>query len=143
MSDYEVAAISSMNDSFPQSKIHGCWFHFNQAILRKWRQLGLIEASSDLLSISMNIPLLPANLFPNAYVIMESVANSLYWQYPNILKFLKYMSDNWLSKAENVSTFGCPVRTNNSVESFHKIAAQKLRKPHSNVWIFLGNYDFK
>lgn len=33
MSDYEVAAMSSMNENFPQSKIHGCWFHFNQVYL--------------------------------------------------------------------------------------------------------------
>jgi len=90
----------------------------------------------------MNLPLLPANLFPNAYEIMQDVANSISSQYPNILKFLKYMSDTWLSKAEKVSTFGCPVRTNNGVESFYKIAAQKLRKPHSNIWIFLGNCYF-
>lgn len=111
-----------------------------QAILRKWRRLGLTEAPSNLLNISMNIPLLPANLFPNAYVIMQDVADSIASQYPNILKFIKYMSDTWLSKAEIVSTFGCPARTNNGVESFHKIAAQKLRKPHSNIWVFLGKY---
>lgn len=89
----------------------------------------------------MNIPLLPANLFPNAYEIMQDVANSISTQYPNILKFLKYMFVTWLSKAEKVSVFDCPTRTNNSVESFHKTAAQKLRKPHSNIWVFLGNYN--
>ncbi|GAB1867329.1 hypothetical protein CAJAP_08408 [Camponotus japonicus] len=83
MTDYEAAAILSMNENFPQSKIHGCWFHFNQ--------------------------------------------------------FLKYMTDTWLPIADKVSTFGCPVRTNNAVESFHNIAAQKLRKPHANIWIFLDN----
>lgn len=110
--------------------------------MRKWRRLGLTEAPSNLLNISMNIPLLPANLFPNAYVIMQDVADSIASQYPNILKFFKYMSDTWLSKAEIVSTFGCPARTNNGVESFHKIAAQKLRKPHSSIWVFLGKYFF-
>ncbi|XP_029677838.1 uncharacterized protein LOC115244389 [Formica exsecta] len=128
-----------MNENFPQSKIHGCWFHFNQAILRKWRNLGLTQAPTDLLSIAMNIPLLPANLFPNAYIIMQDIANSISFQYPNIIKFLKYMTDTWLPIAEKVSTFGCPVRTNNAVESFNNIAAQKLRKPHSNIWIFLDN----
>ncbi|GAB1867300.1 MULE transposase domain-containing protein [Camponotus japonicus] len=139
MTDYEAAAILSMNENFPQSKIHGCWFHFNQAILRKWRNLGLMQAPTDLLIIAMNIPLLPVNLFPNAYAIMQDLGDSISFQYPNILKFLKYMTDTWLPIADKVSTFGCPVRTNNAVESFHNIAAQKLRKPHANIWIFLDN----
>lgn len=110
--------------------------------MRKWRNLGLMQAPKDLLSNAMNIPLLPANLFPNAYVIMQDIVDSISFQYPNTLKFLKYMADTWLPIAEKVSTFGCLVRTNNAVESFHNIAAQKLQKPHSNIWTFLGNYNF-
>lgn len=101
-----------------------------------------MQAPTDLLSIAMNIPLLSVNLFPNAYAIMQDLGDSISFQYPNILKFLKYMTDTWLPIADKVSTFGCPVRTNNAVESFHNIAAQKLRKPHANIWIFLGNYNF-
>lgn len=30
MSDYEVAAVKMINEFFPATKAHGCWFHFNQ-----------------------------------------------------------------------------------------------------------------
>lgn len=39
--------------------------------------------------------------------------------------------------ASKVSTYGCPIRTNNIVESFHNIATQKLGTRNINVWTFL------
>ncbi|XP_070518815.1 cyclic nucleotide-gated channel beta-1-like [Cardiocondyla obscurior] len=39
--------------------------------------------------------------------------------------------------ASKVSTYRCPVRTNNIVESFHNIVAQKSGTKNINIWTFL------
>lgn len=39
--------------------------------------------------------------------------------------------------ASKISTYDCPIRTNNIVESFHNIATQKLGTRNINVWTFL------
>ncbi|XP_076546676.1 uncharacterized protein LOC117610914 [Osmia lignaria lignaria] len=41
MCGYERAAMESVQAQFPRFTIHGCWFHFTQALLRKWKKLGL------------------------------------------------------------------------------------------------------
>lgn len=33
MSDFEMAAVRSLNKKFPGSNLTGCWFHFNQVQL--------------------------------------------------------------------------------------------------------------
>lgn len=30
MSDYEKAAMSTINQRFPTASLHGCWFHYSQ-----------------------------------------------------------------------------------------------------------------
>ena len=39
--DYEKAAIGALKNIFPNSKIKGCNFHFNQCIFRKIQEIGL------------------------------------------------------------------------------------------------------
>ena len=41
--DFEMAAIRAVEQSFPNADIKGCMFHYTQAIWRKTQQIGLAE----------------------------------------------------------------------------------------------------
>lgn len=88
--------------------------------------------------MTMALPLLPSNLFQEALNIIQNEADQLSNEYPDILQFMSYLRLNWLPAASKISTYRCPVRTNNIVESFHNTMTQKLGT-RSNIWMFLGN----
>ncbi|KAM0734152.1 hypothetical protein ACS0PU_012517 [Formica fusca] len=137
MTDYECAAMSAMEKYFPNATIHGCWFHLNQALQRKWNHLGLRNSSNIILSMAMTIPLLPEQYFTQAYCILWNTCEEKNPEYEKLKEFLNYFEKTWLSKASKVSVYKCPVRTNNAVESFHNVINRKLGDHHPNVWIFL------
>ncbi|XP_070168069.1 uncharacterized protein [Polyergus mexicanus] len=137
MSDFEMAAVKSLNKKFPRANLTGCWFHFNQAVLRKWRKLRLSNIPKMVLSMTMTLPLLPPDMFQEALLIIQTEADLLSTEYPDILQFISYLRLTWSNMASKISTYRCPVRTNNIVESFHNIAMQKLGTRNINVWTFL------
>ncbi|XP_077256446.1 uncharacterized protein LOC143894176 isoform X1 [Temnothorax americanus] len=137
MSDFEMAAVKSLNKNFTTAKLTGCWFHFNQAVLRKWRKLHLSSATKTVLSMTMTLPLLPPEKFQEALSIIQTEADLLSNEYPHILQFMSYLRLTWSNMASKISTYRCPVRTNNIVESFHNIAVQKIGTRNTNVWTFL------
>ncbi|KAM0724354.1 hypothetical protein ACS0PU_013217 [Formica fusca] len=137
MTDYECAAMSAMEKYFPNATIHGCWFHLNQALQRKWNHLGLRNSSNIILSMAMTIPLLPEQYFTQAYCILWNTCEEKNPEYEKLKEFLNYFEKTWLSKVSKVSVYKCPVRTNNAVESFHNVINRKLGDHHPNVWIFL------
>lgn len=110
-------------------------------MLRKWRKLELSHAPQTVLSITMALPLLPANVFQEALLIIQVEADLLSSKYPNVLQFMSYLRLTWANMASKISTYDCPIRTNNIVESFHNIAAHKLGTRNINVWTFLGNVN--
>ncbi|XP_071634796.1 uncharacterized protein [Temnothorax longispinosus] len=137
MSDFEMAAVKSLNKNFTTAKLTGCWFYFNQAVLRKWRKLHLSSATKTVLSMTMTLPLLPPEKFQEALSIIQTEADLLSNEYPHILQFMSYLRLTWSNMASKISTYRCPVRTNNIVESFHNIAVQKIGTRNTNVWTFL------
>jgi len=112
-------------------------------VLRKWRKLELSHAPKTILSMTMALPLLPADMFHEALLIIQTEADLLSCEHPNVLQFMSYLRLTWLNMASKISTYGCPIRTNNIVESFHNIATQKLGTRNINVWTFLGNVNDK
>lgn len=92
--------------------------------------------------MTMALPLLPPDMFQEALFIIQAEADLLSREYPDILQFTSYLRLTWSNIASKISTYGCPVRTNNIVESFHNIAVQKLGTTNINIWTFLGKiYD--
>jgi len=90
----------------------------------------------------MALPLLPPEMFHEALFIIQTEADTISSEYPNILQFTSYLRLTWSNMASKISTYNCPVRTNNIVESFHNTAVQKLGKRNINIWTFLGKiYD--
>ncbi|GAB1869823.1 FLYWCH-type domain-containing protein [Camponotus japonicus] len=138
MTDYECAAMNAMEKYFPNATIHGCWFHLNQALQRKWNHLGLSNSSNIILPMAMTIPLLPEQYFTQAYHILCNTCEENNPDYEKLKEFLTYFEKTWLSKASKVSVYKCPVRTNNAVESFHNVINRKLGAHHPHVWLFLG-----
>ncbi|XP_053989853.1 uncharacterized protein LOC128882298 [Hylaeus volcanicus] len=97
MCDYEKAPMEVIQAQFPTVTIHGCWFHFTQALLRRWRKLGLHGTPIEILSMAMTMALAPAHMFPQALYEMQLVADRLCDTYPNVLLFMAYLRNVWLS----------------------------------------------
>ncbi|XP_054015958.1 uncharacterized protein LOC128896624 [Hylaeus anthracinus] len=62
MCDYEKAPMEVIQAQFPTVTIHGCWFHFTQALLRRCRKLGLHGTPTEILSMAMTMALAPAHM---------------------------------------------------------------------------------
>jgi len=109
-------------------------------VLRKWRQFGLKKAPRKLIEMVMSVPLVPVTLFEQCFTILQNIADTMASDYPMVLQFMSYLRKTWLPAANKVSVYGCPIRTNNIVESFHNTISKKFRSRHPNVWIFIGWY---
>lgn len=88
--------------------------------------------------MAMTLALAPPHMFAEGLNIIQTIADGKSEDYPNILVFMKYMRSTWLPLSEKVSVYGCAIRTNNLVESFHNRLSQKIQTIHPNLWIFLG-----
>ena len=72
--DFEMAAIRAVEQSFPNADIKGCMFHYTQAIWRKTQQIGLAEQYKNDDSVktwvrrAAGLPLLPMNEVQNTFV---------------------------------------------------------------------------
>lgn len=129
MTDYESALRNAIRKMFPATAIHGCFFHFGQAVYRKGRALQLPEFSlgSIALKMAMALPLLPANKIDEG---IDLVCDLL--SHDEFSTYLK----KW--KRLCVSVDGLKHRTNNSVESFHHSLYSMVGRPHPNVWVFVN-----
>ncbi|XP_076660367.1 uncharacterized protein LOC143363714 [Halictus rubicundus] len=98
MSDYEAAAVITLHELFPNAHIHGCWFHYCQAILRKWRKLGLTNVPNTVVRMAMSLALVPETKFQEAILIIQEEADNIASNFPNVLLFMTYMRTNWLKR---------------------------------------------
>ncbi|XP_053595152.1 uncharacterized protein LOC103579047 isoform X1 [Microplitis demolitor] len=65
ISDFEKATIKALRECFPLTKVHGCYFHYCQAVIKRWTKLRL-DIPDQILSMVLTIPLLHADKFPEA-----------------------------------------------------------------------------
>ncbi|XP_024891324.1 uncharacterized protein LOC112467093, partial [Temnothorax curvispinosus] len=77
VSDYERAAMTAAREIFSEARLTGCWFHFNQAVLRRWRALGLTAAPRKVLGLTMALPLAPADEFERELQVIQEEADMI------------------------------------------------------------------
>ncbi|XP_051163476.1 uncharacterized protein LOC127283264 [Leptopilina boulardi] len=132
MCDFEAALKLALRNKFNGISIHGCFFHFNQALYRKVGVLNLenilfhTAEGYNFLRQLMALPLLPANEVRGTYV---TILNLMPLNIKNqIQSYTKYFQRQWLRKVtpEVFSCFGLERRTNNCLESYHKQLKQKF-----------------
>ena len=128
MVDYEVAIWQSLVESFPDIVIHGCHFHFSQAINRNVNQYGLsLEYKTEgairrIIKGIYSLPYLPPRDMLPAF---NSIANNARQEETceKLMKFLDYVESTWFRSSiwrpYNISVYNRLVRTNNDLEGYH------------------------
>jgi len=148
--DFEDASVNAFKSVFGMNvAIHGCWFHFAQAIVRKAKKLGLSAAfKHDILSRKCiacvtSLPLLPCDDIPAAVADIELLAETIQDNDKKLLlrRLMSYVRNSWLLKASigpsRLSVLGSVKRSNNGVESFHSAFKRLVKVVHPNVFAFL------
>ncbi|XP_076299842.1 uncharacterized protein LOC143218507 isoform X3 [Lasioglossum baleicum] len=112
--------------------------YMDTALLRKWRHLGLADAPTKVLSMAMTLALAPADLFKKGFAEIERESASFTAEHPPIKIFIEYIRSTWLPKAEKVSVYDCPMRTNNTTESYNNVVSLKLGRGKKNKCVAIA-----
>ena len=153
MSDFEKAAINSIQTVFPRATQTGCFFHFCQSLYRKVVDLGLREKYHNdhnfniaIRSISA-LAFLPADDVESGY---EDILEA--WDIPE--EFLNYFELTYMgivrgrgrNRRQGAPPFSIALwnvydrvqndinRTNNSVEAFNNAFTKSNNLNHPDIW---------
>ena len=105
--------------------MHGCVFHWAQAVYRKVQELGLSTAYHKGGSVSrfvrriLSLPFLPAeHIEPSFKALREKATDT------TLQSLMNYVGDTWLNSSvwdlNSISCFMRSVRTNNDVQGWHR-----------------------
>jgi hypothetical protein len=142
--DFEASLQNAIYGIF-NIEIKGCWFHFNQAIIRKLFNLGFKMRFCNDIDFKLwvrrfgALALIPVEKIMEAWaIIINTIPGELNTQ---IIKFLNYFINTWILGKQG-ATMTVNVwnlynlegdRTNNVLEGNHS-GANKQIKPHSDIY---------
>ena len=152
--DYEQAVINVFKRLIPNISLHGCFFHYCQAIWRKVKELGMVRLYTNddyfrtLIKSFSALAFVTPQQIPDAF---ESLANELIENFGDDEmnnSFLEYFMKTWVGRrvprrnplypidmwnCQDISLEGLP-RTTNSVESWHHAFASIFSSHHPNPY---------
>ena len=115
--DFEAAMWQALCKVLPTVRIHGCFFHWTQAVWRKVQVLGLQVAYSNdnatyqYIRKLLSLPYLPAEHIQPIFTKLQEKAAT-----PPLQELTNYIQTTWLSNplwpTRAWSAFGCHTRTN-------------------------------
>ena len=141
-SRFEVAVHNVVRSVFPNSTLHGCLFHYSQALSRKLQELGLSsnrhsdhDAIMKWSRLFIGVAFVPSAQITTAFALLKKLYT------PNCRRckeFNLYFFDTWLTGSYPVSIwnqFRAEVpRTKNDCEGYNSRPAKRALKPHLNVY---------
>lgn len=150
MTDYEDALVNAVTSVFGhQVQVSGCFFHYNQAVVRKFRQMRFHDSirTSDqiqhLLRCLLALPLLPVHeVVPGFVDVKNQIPGFDEAVQDGARRLCLYVDKQWIKKStvgpERLSVFNLKSRTNNGIESYHSMLQRRIKSPHPNLYTFLG-----
>ena len=122
-----MAVWQSLRCSFPDIELHGCLFHFSQAIHRKVQEFGLQGHYrkkgdiTDIIKMLFSLPLLPHHQITSEFEAIK--AKALGHHNVGLHSLFAYVEKTWMKsnvwKVINLSAYQRLVRTNNDTEGYH------------------------
>ena len=142
--DFESGLINALRQNFKNSSIHGCWFHYTQAILRRIAGDGnkkLFMKSAKFRTISkrlFSLALLPPTKIASVFNKIKQESLELPFS-EQIMDLFTYIESYWLNLigCPTMSVYGNPSRTNNGQEALNSKLKIKIGV-HQNFFVFLG-----
>ena len=144
MGDFELAIKQAVDLSFPMSNFKGCYFHFSQAIMRKFQALGLQmayrnnEEAKRFLRKTAGLAFVPIRFVRLA---CQGVKASVPAHLQRIEEFVEYFESTWLVGSFPLQMWNVhenqDYRTNNHLEGWHKRLKNLVGKAHPNIYEFV------
>ena len=100
LSDFELAIKQAVELSFPTTDFRGCYYHFSQALMRKFQNIGLQVAYREdanvnrFLRRTAALAFVPIRFVRLAWQAIKVAAPQL----PRIQEFIWYFEDTWLTQ---------------------------------------------
>ncbi|CAN7995246.1 unnamed protein product, partial [Ixodes hexagonus] len=153
--DFEKAEENAFRDCLPDVEVHGCLFHFAQSIWRRIQQLSMharfIDESSYLLMLKKFIALRFCDILDGCdrYRMLARQLLELFGRAEQHQDFLDYFENTWVGRPHKdprfaISMWNCKrvtevslPRTNNSVESWHRVFQSSIGASHPTVFKLL------
>lgn len=139
--DFEMALIKSIKYEFPESKLHGCYFHLKQAILRKLINFKISNTNTNIILQSIELlTLIPVSQIPAAIQFIKQKTESE----DKLDKFWIYFEKTWLKRFDptmwNSSNLGdgdMINRTNNALERYNRRLNDNFLNAHPRLVHFI------
>lgn len=135
MSDYEAATRKAIRQVFPKARMSGCYFHYVQAVVKKFKKFGMRDDENfkDVREQVCAIALLPNEKIIEGFeIVSKTIKRSERWT-----RFSAYWMRTW-SKA-NISVYGLKDRTNNFAETLNKTLNKLIKSRHPDIWTLITN----
>lgn len=137
-SDYEMAIINAAKSIFPDVLVKGCFFHFNQAIYKKAKALGMMTDDNlkNIVRLTTNLALLPYQYISEGWLaILEMMPEND----SKAENFQKYFTEQW-QKRISQDMWCCANerhRTTNAVEAWHRRLVIKVQEK-DNIFMYIS-----
>jgi hypothetical protein len=138
--DFEAALIKAVRHEFPESELHGCLFHWKQALARKLvtRELSNEEANEVLQKISFLTALPPNEILAAVEYAKAKLADDArltpFWHYFVQTWCMKFPPTLWTYSSMSQSIRN---RTNNPLERYNRRLNERFPCRHPNIFAFL------
>jgi hypothetical protein len=144
--DFEKSVINALNISFSNPEIHGCFFHYTQAIWRKVQDLKLVSDFKGVPQVRRTVrrvaalPFLPTDKIIQVFDLIKEQAP----QDDSIKRFINYSRNTWVKEG---SLFNKDIwnhhgnfssRTTNHLEGWHNKLNKSFGRAKPTIFAFIS-----